>query len=79
MYKKFIFFVLFLNLMLNFCQGQDSIVGRKAYEYILNSSILEDAFGVKVQGICISEEVLKPSTNDFSKQIIQSLKLSHFL
>ncbi len=57
--------------MFNFCNGEDSIIYRKAYEFILNSSVIEDAFDMKAFGICISEEVLKPSTNDFSKQIIQ--------
>lgn len=55
------------------CYGtcKDSIIYKKAYEYILESSVINEAFNTKVIGICISEEILKQSTNVFSKQIVE--------
>ena len=54
-----------------FCQYDDSIVYRKAYEYILSSQVIEKAFDTTVCGICTSEEVIKQSLNAFSKEIVE--------
>lgn len=65
--------ILFLVILFSsHCFGicKDSIIYKKAYDYILESSVIKDAFDTKVIGICISDEILKQSTNAFSKQIV---------
>ncbi len=72
MKKTRILILILVILFSSHCFGicKDSIIYKKAYDYILESSVIKDAFDTKVIGICISDEILKQSTNAFSKQIV---------